>query len=152
MNYGPKSLSAVLCNDQSEAEYEEVRQFAFSKEGLSTEGTYIFYEEPTEVELEFVQNESWAMHEEFQKFASYVEDWDLLQSCVRTIIQSSLQNFGLLKPKEIKDAHKYLRGESDYSSPDELQLLKAYRIVQDQANLLKQVPAAKPAAKKSFKV
>lgn len=152
MSYQTKSLSAILCNDRSETEYEEVREFIFSKDGLSAEGTYIFYEDPTEVELEFVQNEAWALHEEFQKFAVLVEDWAVLQTCVQSSILSSVQASGLAKPREIKDAQRYLRGETELSSPGELQLMKDYRIAQDQANLLKQVPIAKPATKPSFKI
>jgi hypothetical protein len=146
MSYETKSLSAVLCNDRSEAEYEEVRQFAFCKNGLSTKGTYIFYEDPTEVELEFIQDEktAWALHEQFQAFSSQVEDWALLQSCVKAV--------GLVQPHQVMDADEYLRGESEYSSPDELQLMKDYRVAQDQANLLQVVPAGKSTNKQSFKI
>lgn len=146
MSYETKSLSAVLCNDRSEAEYEEDRQFDFCKNGLSTKGTYIFYEDPSEEELELIQDEktAWALHEQFQAFSSQVEDWTLLQSCVKAV--------GLVQPHQVMDADDYLRGESDYSSPDELQLMKDYRIAQDQANLMKQVPIAKMSKKPKQKI
>lgn len=131
---------------------EEEVGMEFSPNGLTSKGTFILYECPSDAEEEVINEHkaNWAIEHRFEDFSNQINDWSEFQSYVNAVKSTSVGN--------ICEALNFLQG-NDFSSnviyAQDLPLIKDYEIwkIQQQLQMLNNAIAqAATPAPTTFKI
>lgn len=151
MTYQTITQSICYVDDLGFDREEEVGM-EFSPNGLTSKGTFILYECPSDAEEELINEHkaNWAIEHRFADFSHQINDWSEFQSYVNAVKSTSVG--------KICEALNFLQG-NDYSSnviyAQDLPLLKdygAWKIQQQQQMLNSAIAQAAKPAQPTFKI